>query len=400
VFFASSDTGHTWSGPHYVLPRTEGHEFDFVELPDGQLLFFLSSIQSNQPARQIVRREEGRFVNDPMMDVRRGATTDEDPCGGFTPETIVVRSDGLLIGGRRGSPYVCSNDLGENWYEIEGAPPAEYQPMMVLLPDDRVLTVWHHGGDTALGEYDMFIGTHGFRVEADLPQPTRLTLERELSADGKQYVNTFRARLSAGSEPVPGRTVELRVRNTWRPQPDGRENPVSVFDSPDVRRSMTDEKGIARFELNDKAVINDLHHNYGLAATFTPGPEEHLAGSTSRTLSAYALTHRRDDTAPYPIYNVHGLLMVTPETAERFPELEKIVEHFRMPDPDAPLERWIEIVGNEKRAREIVDFLVDHHILRKDDEGMLRWYRAVHSGGPGEPYIHGVRVCDVKEYCI
>ncbi len=399
AFFASGDGGYHWTGPHYVLPRTGGHEFDFAELPNGDLLFFLSTIQSNKPARQIVHRIATGFVNDPLMEVRRGSPTDDNPEGGFTPETIAATGEELLIGGRRCKPYVCSNDLGENWYEIAEIPFAEYQPMMQLLPDGRVLTAWHHGSDSLLGEVDMYIGTHAFRVEHHLPTATRLTLDRKLSDDKSRYVNTFEARLTAKGKPLSNRQIELKIKNTWRPQPDGRENPVALEDSPDVRKAVTDSDGIARFILTDKDHINDIHHGYQLVTRFTPQPGDTFSGCRSPNRFAYPLAPARNDPAPFPIYNAHGIIMVTPETAKRFPELAQIIDHFKTPNPDATFEQWVQVTGNEKRTRELLDFLLENHILSRDKKGIYHWYRAVHSGGPGEPYIHGLRICSVEEYC-
>ena len=56
AFFVSRDGCHTWDGPHYVFPGILAWEFDFVELPEGDLLFINSQIQSGPSARQIVRR--------------------------------------------------------------------------------------------------------------------------------------------------------------------------------------------------------------------------------------------------------------------------------------------------------------------------------------------------------
>ncbi len=400
AFLASGDGGHNWSGPHYVLGGTEAHEYDFVELSDGRLLFFLSSVQANWPARQIVRRTGSGFINEPLMEVHRGAPTSrEDMQGGITPETIVATSDDFLIGGRRGKPYVCSNDLGDNWFEIGDLPNARYQPMMELLSDGRVLMAWHHGADSSLGEYDMFIGTHCFRVVQNLPKATELVLERALSDDRKQYLNSFGATLSAEGKPLPGRTISLYVRTTWLPQPDGRMNPVDLWASPDVRTATTDAQGVARFHLTDKDEIVDIHHSYQVGAEFVPQADDRLAACRSATRSAYTMTQMRDDPNPYPLYLNHAWLMITPDTEARFPELARVVEAFCTADPDVSKQRWIDVVGEQSRAEEILAFLMEQHVITVDRKGLYHWYRAVHSGREGEPWIKGVRVCRLKEYC-
>ena len=401
AFFASDDGGHSWSGPHYILPGIEAWEPDFVELPDGGLLFVNSTVQAGRAVRQIVRKIGTGWMNEPLMEIARGASEDDsDVQGGFTPEAIAIRPDGLIVGARRNNAYSCSNDLGENWHEIAGAPNCKYQPAIECLPDGRLLAAWHLGGDTRFGEVDMYIGVHEFGVEAKLPQPTRLSLDRELAADARRYISAFRATLTARGEPVAGREVELRVRNSWLPQPDGRQDPTDVWDSPDVRTAVTDESGVARFELADKEAIPDIHHGYWVAASFTPRPGDSLAPCKGPVQAAYPLTPARHDPAPHPVYINHGLVMITPATAERFPELPDVVKAFNVPDPDATIDKWIEIVGAEQRAKEILEFLMDNHVIAVDDDGVYHWYRSVHSGAEGEPWVHEVRVCELEEYCV
>ena len=407
AFLISEDGGYTWDGPHYFMPGIAASEPDFVELDDGSLLFINSSIQGGRVARQIVRRCETGWVNDPMMEVRRGAPGPDNPQGGITPESVIMTPDGLIVGVRRSLPeispeglYTCSDDLGENWYEIEGPPPCNYQPIIEALPDGRVLAVWHYGADSRFGEYDMYIGTHAFGVDAQLPLTTSLTLERELSADGNQYLNAFRARLTSGDTPLAGRRIDLHVKNGWLPQPPGLSNRVDLWDSPDVRQAVTDADGVARFALQDKDRIRDIHHGYHLGARFDPADGDEAVACRSPTRTAYPTTPSRTDPAPYPVYLVHALVMITPETAERFPELPDVVSHFRVPDPSATIDKWIEAAGSEKRAREILDFLMENHIVTLDEDGVYHWYRSVHSGGEGEPWIHECRVCDLEEHVV
>ena len=400
-FFASDDEGRSWTGPHY-LSGGDHHECDWVELEDEGLLFIMGSVPGQQPMRQIVRRCATGWINEPMMEIRSGPpeTREDVPEGIITPETLVRIGDGLLIGARRHRPYICSNDLGENWYEIEGLPTAEYQPMMMPLSDGKVLSAWHPGGDTALGEVDMFIGTHSFGVEGSLPQVTRLTLDRELSADGSRYINAFRAQLTSGGTALSDREITFRVRTGWLPQPGGSSNPVGVWDSPIGCTAVTDETGTARFVLQDKEVIPDLHHAYQIAASFNPAEGDYAAECKAPTRGAYSLVQMRNNPAPYPAYLNHGVVTITPEAAERFPDLPEVVEAFAVPDPDTGIDRWIKAAGSLARAEEILTFLMENNIVHKDDEGIYHWYRSVHSGGEGEPWITEVRVCHIKEYCV
>lgn len=401
AFFASDDGGHTWRGPHYILPGVEAWEPDFVELSDGGLLFVNSTVQAGRAVRQIVRRTATGWMNDPLMTIDRGAAADaSDVQGGFTPETIAMRPDGLIVGARRGNVYSCSNDMGQNWHAIAGAPTCNYQPIIACLPDGCLLTAWHLGGDTRFGEFDMFIGLHAFEVEATLPAPTRLSLERELTADGNRYINAFRATLTARGTPAAGRAIEMRVKSAWLPQPDGRQDPADVWDSLDVRTAVTDEDGVARFALSDKQAIADIHHGYFVAPSFAPGPGDALAPCRGPVEMAYPLTPARHDPAPHPVYINHGLVMITPETAARFPELPDVVKAFNVPDPAATIERWVAIIGDAERTKQILAFLMDNHVIAVDDDGVYHWYRSVHSGAEGEPWIHEVRVCDLEEHCV
>ena len=104
----------------------------------------------------------------------------------------------------------------------------------------------------------------------------------------------------------------------------------------------------------------------------------------------------RNCPAPYPVYTVHGILFITPETAERFPDLAAVVAKLDVRNPDARLETWVEAAGSAGRAQEILDFLCEHHLVHVDEGGTYRWYRAVHCG---EEVIKGVRVDHTLEFC-
>ena len=395
-FLYSPDGGFTWTGPHYVLPGVLAWEADFVELDDGHLLFVNSTVQSGRAVRQVVRRLPTGFFNEPVREILLGAEGNGYDKSGIVPETIVLSEGGLLVGARRGGVYACSNDLGENWHEIADAPKCKYQPMIEALPNGRFIAAWHLGFDSSFGEYDMHIGTHAFALEERVPKATAIAMEQALSPDGDHYVNAFRATLTTGGKPVAGRELVLYVKNARLPEP--------VWESTDVRKATTDENGEALFTLPDKDAINDIHHIYTVGARFAPdgdapGNGEDLAPCKGPTFSSYTMSPSRRSPSPYPVYNVHGSIVVTPETAERFPELARIVKHFSVPDPSAPFSEWVDLVGDEARAREIVDFLAANHIIRAHDDGTYHWYAAGHGGhGPGEPFIHDLRVCEIEEH--
>ncbi|MEZ4628281.1 MAG: hypothetical protein R2912_09450 [Eubacteriales bacterium] len=82
------------------------------------------------------------------------------------PEKPCDARDGLIIGSRRNKPYSCSNDFGENWYEVDKLPTSLYQPFLIAAEDGTILNFGHKGGDMALGREDVVIGVDRFRVEA------------------------------------------------------------------------------------------------------------------------------------------------------------------------------------------------------------------------------------------
>ena len=392
AFMVSHDHGHSWNGPHYVLPGVSAWEPDFVELSDGSLLFINSTVQAGRPVRQIVRRQSTGWVNGPLMTIRRGAPVDDNVQGGFTPESVVLGEDGLIVGARRGGPYTCSNDLGENWFEIEGPPHCHYQPIIESLPDGRFLAAWHHGADNALGEVDMYIGTHVFGVDANLPAATRLTLQRELAADGNQYVNVFRATLTADGAPAAGRQVKFRLVPRW--QADGQTNRATLDTTEDVRPAVTNGDGVARVELSDYATIPDMHFSYQIDVVFDPAPGDDLIPCQGPGEIVYVVTPHRTNPFNYPIYLNQRLIMITPQTAKRFADLPQIVAQFDKANPHAGFEKWEQACGSAQRAREVLDFLMEHHIVSLTEQGIYQWYRAGHRS---EQIIREVRVDEVIE---
>ena len=177
-------------------------------------------------------------------------------------------------------------------------------------------------------------------------------------------------------------------------------NPADVWSSPDVREAVTDTQGYATFHLADKDAIPDIHHGYNVAVSFAPESGGQFATCRGPARSAYPLTPARGDPAPYPVYMNQKAIMITPETAKRFPDLDRVVHHFRVPDPDRKIDSWIAAAGSRGRAQQILDFLMENHVVSRDSADVYHWYRAVHGGGPGEPWIGEVRVSDLEEHCI
>jgi hypothetical protein len=170
-FLASRDGVH-FTGPHYVLPGIGAHEYDVCECPDGRLLFIAGDVQATPVGRQFVERKGDSYLNGTFFGIRRGAPQEpkRDPMGGFVPESLIMRADGLIIGSRRNKPYSCSTDFGENWYEVEGLPTSLYQPFLFKAADGNHPELWSQGRRHGAGSEDMVIGVDRFRVENRMPQ--------------------------------------------------------------------------------------------------------------------------------------------------------------------------------------------------------------------------------------
>ena len=210
-FFLTSRDGREFSAPNYILPGIGAHEFDFVELPDGRLLFIAGDVQGTSVGRQFVTPSPDGWLNGTLYPICTGAPGDpvRDPQGGYVPETIAWDAQrGCIVGYRRNKCFSLSNDYGENWTRIEPDVPFDflYQPYLLALDGGRLGLYGHVGGDNAFGENDMTIQAQVFAPECarDMPRAAQLSLERMLAPDGSGYINSFRARLTAAAR-WPGR---------------------------------------------------------------------------------------------------------------------------------------------------------------------------------------------------
>ncbi len=373
-FLASADGGETWDGPHYILPGTGAHEYDVVEPDDGTLLFLAGDVQSTPVARQAVRRSEGRWINGTLYGIRRGAPPDpaSAPAGGFVPEAVVRLDGGLIVGSRRNKPYSCSNDLGENWTEIDGLPPSLYQPCMMRLADGTVLNFGHRGGDSPFGEEDMVIGVDRFRVDDRLPKPTVLTLTRLLSPDGSRYANAFEARLLSDGRPVAGAEVRVRYRPVWRA--DGTYDNAPLGDADRAKPAVTDADGIARVAIPELDGVPDIHFYYNVDAAFRPDAASGLLPCDGPTMCVAALTPARRNRFPYDAYFAEGVLHLSPDLVRRHPGLPAHLAPLAgRPEAEVPEGA---LPDGEAQA------LVAAGALRRGADGALRWLASVHAPQP------------------
>ena len=300
--FFSYDQGHTWSGPAPLFPGILAWEPDFVELPDGNLLFFNSTFQRGKPARQFVFRQGQRFIPGPVYEVP----------GDGIPETVTLTDDGLLVGAIRCGDYTCSNDQGVTWYRIEGLPTCEYQPYIMTMCDGSLLNVWHHGKDSFFGEISQFIGAHRFELKADMPAVTHLGIERELSTAGDRYINAYTVTLTADGIPQADKTInfayQLRYTDDFACTDDPKQAGTRVTATTDKQgratldlRTLPDviEVNHPQYRVAAKLdLVEDIHHQYRVTAWYEPKHDETLLAATrSDVYFAHTITMTRDELA-------------------------------------------------------------------------------------------------------
>jgi hypothetical protein len=285
--FTSTDDGKTWSLPLTAFPSLWTWEPDFVELLSGDLLFVNSDMQDGPQVRQYFRKTPKGFIPGPVYDIASGRA----------PETLVYAKSGLLVGSLRGVGYMCSNDEAATWQMISDMPNCKYQPYMIELSDGRFLNVWHEGADMRVGDGQQWLGNHTFRLEANLPHPTQLTIERLMTPEKNQYVNAFEVTLTSGGKPLANKRVQV----AWHVNSQSKKYHTGDYmknDDPRVagtrEETTTDANGKAKIDLSK---LEDhpptIHCHYRVTAWFDPD-DAMLTPSRSDVYSAYTVNARLD----------------------------------------------------------------------------------------------------------
>lgn len=375
-FFMTSRDGRSFSEPHYILPGIGAHEFDFVELPDGRLLFIAGDVQGTPAGRQYVTPSPDGWLNGPLFPIRAGAPADplRDPQGGYVPETVAWdERQGCIVGYRRNRCFSVSTDEGENWTQVEpdfSFTPL-YQPYLMELGGGRLGLYGHVGGDNAFGERDMRISAQVFRLTcaSRLPKAASLTLERKLSEDGSRYLNAFRARLLSGGAPLPGVELTFRFNAYWNR--DGSVNTAPQEQAPFQVRVRTDDAGWAGAEALAFNGIADIHLAYNADVILSPG--EGVRGCAGPLMTVLALTPVRKTPFPYDAYFAGGTLYLSPSFLSAYPDALKALGSAVGPEDALP---------GGLLPEEAVARLVACGVLQPGEGGVRRWIHSVHAPRP------------------
>lgn len=263
----SFDQGRNWTGPLPIYGGQNVSETDFVELPDGNLLFINNSIFA-RPGRQFVYRTGRQFTPGPLERVRSGAV----------PETVCLTRDGVLVGCMRPGGYSWSDDLGQTWQSLQGIPnigPEVAQPMIQILDDGRIACVGHYGGDNAIKTLDQYVSIHAFRLQVlRRTKDTRITVEREFDPATKTWRNAYTLGLFSGDDPLAGKTLQFWYVRRDRPGYDSWNRDAleeRMKRGGQLIEARTDAAGKARVVLPELDQVQDPHHSYQLVVRFNPG---------------------------------------------------------------------------------------------------------------------------------
>jgi hypothetical protein len=282
----STDFGKTLSNPIPIYPNVPVTETDFCELPSGDLLFIHHAMFGNGVAhRQLVRKTKLGWVPEDM-----------EPVDKLAPEIFVRTSEGYLVGASRNGPYVWSDDDGLTWQPVEGIKNCEYQPRAMQLKGDRILFVWHKGGDLPYGQADEYIGQHTFKLQVAEPRKrSRLVLKRVFDEKAGKYICAFDAVLTTlDGKPIANKPIEFSLVARGAP---GYEEfgGAKPWEHGAKQTSKTDANGVARVEYRDQEKTTNIHQTYQIAARFDPERKDaEYAPATSLTVEYYALTPSKE----------------------------------------------------------------------------------------------------------
>jgi len=363
LIYISKDGGRNWDTPISVLQGICASEPDFAELDSGDILIVNSTIQGGPPVRQYLYRTHNGIISGPVLRI----------ISGEVPETFVATKDGLLVGANRRGIYSCSDNEGVTWYTISGDLICGYQPMITETDDGRFMCAWHYGGDNQYGEKNQFIGKHDFKVEFNIPQSTKINLERNMNHEKTQYVNSYTVTLVTGDKPLKGKRVMLAVSERWTPAYDNALDPRTAGK---IFEMETDGEGKALLRLTEYDKIKNIHMTYRIIAYFIPDENDtKLSQCESAINEAYAVTSAIGKESSCRIYYNLEKIFVTGDVMEQFPCIDCFVDMFREKDSFDKNE-VVKLLDIESTiADNILRFLEEQYIVKYDkDTGRFLWY--------------------------
>jgi len=274
TLFFSFDEGRSWQGPLPSYGGVSVSETDFVELPDGNLLFFNNRIFA-QPGRQFVYRDGNRFIPGPLESVRSGGV----------PESVCLTEEGILVGCHRPGHYAWSDDLGQTWNDLPGIPdrgPEVYQPWIHSLPDGRIACAGHYGYDDPIGEgrrQENYINLHTFRLKVHRKTAnTKIWVERDYDEERRRWLNSFVLSLTQDGNPLPDKELVFWYVERDQPGYDSyNATPLDrrMKDGGTILRPKTDATGKAYVQLPERfEKIADPHLSYQFVVRFNMDRED------------------------------------------------------------------------------------------------------------------------------
>jgi hypothetical protein len=284
MLYFSRDQGKSWSNALPILSGQNVAETDFVELPNGNLLFVNNSIFAT-PGRQIIYREGDRFTPGPLERVQSGTV----------PETICLTEEGLLVGCMRPGTYYYSEDLGRNWKLLPGAPASieVYQPWIQYLGHGMIACAGHYGADDPIGGRDQSIDLHRFSIgHFQKPVAAKLWIERGFDASTKRFLNSYTVSLTADGRPIADGAIEVwYVARGAAGYDSFNSQPLETRMKMGGKRVMlrTGSDGRARLDLPEFDGVADINASYQLAIRFNvDGSDARYATAVLPQLEFYA----------------------------------------------------------------------------------------------------------------
>jgi hypothetical protein len=178
AFFVSDDLGRSWQGPIYACPKRQwrefsGEEFDFAELPNGDLLLMIRA----ETVPGFDTKDPGQFRRQTRL-LKKGntwLTTEVAPAplpASGHPELLMTDTGVILYVATTGISW--SRDEGAHWTDLSLPAPtdsrwrypgAAYYPRSVQTANGQILCVGHFLGDDAYGAWDESIAALRFSIE-------------------------------------------------------------------------------------------------------------------------------------------------------------------------------------------------------------------------------------------